>query len=342
MRVAIVGSGLQCQRRAPVIASSKEDQLAIICGITRESTEAAARRFNCRAAENWRHVVVRDDIDAVLVCTPPDIHAEIGIAALRNGKHVLCEKPLCRTLEEARAIIAAVRASGRVFKCGFNHRFHPAIMEMKRLADGGDLGRPMFGRCRYGLIGRPGFEQEWRADPKRAAGGQLAEQGIHGIDLFRWFLGEIVDVSCMTATHYFTAQSLEDNGMATFRTALGATASLHSSMTQWKNLFSFEIFGEDAYAIAQGLGSSYGTETLTWGRRDFDAPFSDTTIEYRGGDSSWAAEWRDFTHAVREGRQPSIGTAEDGLQALRVALACYESNQSRRFVGLDEFGREVT
>jgi len=339
MRVAIIGAGLQCQRRAPVILSSREDKLVVICGVAAQTTEPMARRFQCESSLDWRSVVARDDIDAVLICTPPDLHTEIATAALHRGKHVLCEKPLCRTAEEANRIAQMVKDTGRIFKCGFNHRYHPAVLEAKRLADRGDLGRPLFGRCRYGLIGRPGYENEWRANPERAVGGHLGEQGVHGIDLFRWFFGEITDVACMTSTQYFSEQPMEDNGMATFRMANGATASLHSSMTQWKNLFSFEVFGEDGYAIVEGLGGSYGTESLTWGRRDFTAPFSHTTIEYRGGDSSWAAEWKEFATAVREGRQPSIGSVADGVEALRITLACYESNRSRRFVKVDDIHR---
>lgn len=336
MRVAIIGAGLQCQRRAPVITSSHDDKLVVICGTELHPADQMARRFQCESSPDWMSVVKRDDIDAVLVCTPPDIHADIAIAAMHAGKHVLCEKPLCRTTEEATRIATAVKQTGRAFKCGFNHRYHPAVLEAKRLLDRGELGRPLFGRCRYGLIGRPGYENEWRANPERAVGGHLGEQGVHGIDLFRWFFGEIQDVSCMTSIQYFTEQSMEDNGMATFRMANGATASLHSSMTQWKNLFSFEVFGEDGYAIVEGLGGSYGTESLTWGRRDFTAPFSHTTIEYRGGDSSWAAEWKEFAAAVRSGRQPAIGTVADGVQALRATLACYESNRTRRFVSVGD------
>jgi len=156
------------------------------------------------------------------------------------------------------------------------------------------------------------------------------------MDLFRWFLGEVSDVSCMISTQYFHEQPMEDNGMATFRMHNGATASLHSSMTQWKNLFSFEIFGEDGYVLVDGLGASYGVESLSFGKRDFTAPFSTRTTEYRGGDKSWDVEWKDFAEAVREGRQPTIGGVADGIEALRLTLACYESDRARRFVAMDE------
>jgi predicted dehydrogenase len=334
MRVAIIGAGLQCRRRAPVIAGSKTDQLVVICGSAEEPTRQMAERFGCESSLDWKEVTSRFDIDAVVVCTPPNSHTAISIDALSHGKHVLCEKPLCRTLEEATQLAQAIAMSKKTFKCGFNHRYHPAMLEAKKLLDSGILGRPMVGRCRYGLVGRPGFEKEWRADPERAAGGQLGEQGIHGIDLFRWFIGEISDVSCMISTQFFKLQPMEDNGMAIFRMANGATASLHSSMTQWKNLFSLEVYGEDGYAQIEGLGGGYGLEKLTWGKRDFSAPFSHTTIEYRGGDTSWAAEWEDFAKAASEGRQPAMGTIEDGVKALELTLACYTSSKERRFVSM--------
>ena len=113
---------------------------------------------------------------------------------MEAGKHVLCEKPLCRTIEEADRMLAVAKATGRVLKCGFNHRHHPAVEEARRIVDSGRLGRLIIGRCRYGIVGRPGYENEWRADPTRAVGGHMGEQGIHAIDLFRWFLGDVEQV----------------------------------------------------------------------------------------------------------------------------------------------------
>ena len=223
MRVAIIGAGLQCRRRAPVLVDSKDDELVAITSLEFPHAEATARQFGCKADRAWEETVHRSDIDAVVVCTPPYAHAEISIAAMRAGKHVLCEKPLSRTLEEAEAMAEVSRETGRVLKCGFNHRHHPAIWEAHRRLEAGELGRPVFARCRYGICGRPGYEKEWRADPAQAAGGQFIEQGTHGIDLIRWFLGDIAEVSCMTATHFFKEQPLEDDGLAIFRTGAGAT-----------------------------------------------------------------------------------------------------------------------
>jgi len=339
MRVAIIGAGLQCRRRAPVVVESQEDELVAIASLHYEHAKAAAERFGCEAERDWQAVVERGDVEAVVVCTPPHVHAEISVAALRAGKHVLCEKPLTRTEAEAEEMVKAADESGRVLKCGFNHRHHPAIWEAHRIVAEGAIGRPLTGRCRYGICGRPGYEKEWRADPRQAAGGQFIEQGTHAIDLFRWFLGEIEEVACMTAVHYFRKQELDDNGMALFRCAGGATAMMHASLTQWKNLFSFEVFGEDGYVVVEGLGASYGTERLMVGRRDFTAPFRDEVTEFRGGDRSWREEWREFTAAVKEGRAP-LGDGGDGLAAMRVALTAYRAERERAVLAVGAGGRE--
>jgi predicted dehydrogenase len=335
MRAAIIGAGLQMRRRAPVIVGARDDLLIEVAGTT-EGPPAGFEQYGCTWSDDWRRTVARSDIDAVLVCTPPHNHAEITIAALDSGKHVLCEKPLCRSLAEADAMLTAAARSGLTLKCGFNHRHHPAIWEAKRRLDAGDLGAPIAARCRYGICGRPGYETEWRANPERAAGGQFAEQGVHAIDLFRWFLGELIEVSCMTTIGYFKEQSLDDNGMALFRASNGALATLHSSLTHWKNLFSFEVIGEDGYVMIEGLGASYGTERLFIGKRDFTAPFQDHVIEYRGGDPSWLAEWQEFKDAIAQGREP-LGSARDGREAVKATLASYHAERTRTVVDIPRF-----
>jgi predicted dehydrogenase len=336
MRVSFVGAGLQARRRVPVIVQSLDDELVEVVGTESAPPKGLIDQIDCAWSNDWKRAVGRADVDAIVVCTPPDLHAEITIAALEAGKHVLCEKPLCRTLTEAEAMVAAARRANRVLKCGFNHRHHPAILEARKRFERGDFGRPIAARCRYGICGRPGYENEWRADPKRAAGGQFAEQGTHAVDLFRWFLGDLAEVSCMTSIGYFRKQSLEDNGIALFRSADGALATLHSSLTHWKNLFSFELLGEDGYFEVEGLGASYGTERLIIGKRDFDAPFQDHVIEYRGGDTSWKSEWLEFKQAIAENRTP-LGSDIDGLEAVRLVLAAYHAEKSNSVVRVDSF-----
>lgn len=327
MRVAIIGAGLQARRRAPVIKDWPGMELAIITARSKQDAETLAQKMGCEAGEGWESVVSRPDINIVLVCTPPDIHSAISIAALQAGKHVLCEKPLTKTIAEAEKLIAIARAAGLILKCGFNHRHHPAIWKAKELFDQGGFGEPIFGRCIYGICGRPGYEKEWRANPHIVSGGQFMEQGIHAVDLFRWFLGNFQKVTGFTSSKYFHIQPLEDNGFALLHTASGVVASIHSSLTQWKNLFTFEIFGSDGYFRVEGLGGGYGNEKLFIGRRDFSAPFTEEVIEYRGDDRSWFEEWKEFTAAIQEKREP-LGNGVDGLEALKIVNAVYQAAQN--------------
>ena len=340
MRVGIIGAGLQAKRRGPVVRDFPGTELVAIASIHWDTAKQLADRLGCQAAEDWESLVARPDIDVVLVCTPPHVHANISIAAMKTGKHVLCEKPLAKTIAEAVEMVKVSRANGAKLKCGFNHRNHPGIQKAKQWFDDGLIGKVNFIRCRYGIGGRTNYEQEWRADPKIVGGGHLMEQGIHGIDLARWFAGDFTEVSCLTATHYWKMKPLEDNAFALYRTAGGAIASIHSSLTQWKNLFSFEIFGHDGYISVDGLGGSYGTERAIFGKRDFTAPFGEEVIEFRGEDRSWYEEWKEFVSAIEEDREP-LGNGEDGLEALRLVHAAYESARKAAVLKLSDFRPSV-
>ncbi len=331
MNTAIIGAGLMCNRRAPVLIESKETRLKVIASKNFSDAKSMAVKFNCEATEHWQDIVSRKDIDAIIVCTPPHVHAEISIAAMKSGKHVLCEKPLTKTISEAEEMVKIAKENRVILKCGFNHRHHPAISEGKRLLDQGEIGKPLFSRCIYGICGRPDYQTEWRADPNQAAGGQFIEQGSHAIDLFRWFLGELKTVSCITSRLFFKEQPLDESGMAIFEAQSGATASLHTTLTQWKNHFEFEVFGDEGYIKIEGLGSSYGVEKLTFGKRDFSGPFANTITEYRRGDISWKLEWIEFVEAIKNNHQP-LGNGDDGLAAMKIALAAYESERIKKSI----------
>jgi predicted dehydrogenase len=157
------------------------------------------------------------------------------------------------------------------------------------------------------------------------------EQGIHVIDLFRWFLGEIQDVSAVAETSYWPIAPLEDNAFVTCRTRAGVPASLHSSLTQWKNIFSFEVYGKEGYLAVEGLGGGYGTEKLITGRAAFDRPFAYETTEFRSGDTSWKDEWLAFVNSIDTG-MAVLGSGTDGVEALRIVFAAYEAARVGRRV----------
>ncbi len=329
MRVAIIGAGSQCRRRAPVVREWPGSELACIASHRFEDAKSMASQFGCEPVATWIDAVTRRDVDIVLVCTPPYAHAEICVMALREGKHVLCEKPMCRTEAEAEEMVRVALETGRILKCGFNLRHHPAISEAKRIVIEGGIGRVMFARCKHGTGWVKANENGWRSDPNRAAGGWFIEHGIHAIDLFRWFMGDVAEVGCMTGSQYNQDRSLDDNGMALFRMQSGAIASLHTSMTQWKPVFNLEIFGDEGYVIVDGLGTCYGTEKLVFGKRDFKGPPSHQVTEYREDDLSWRDEWKEFMLAIEEIREP-VGNGEDGLASIRIALKAYEAERLGR------------
>ncbi len=331
LKVGLIGAGLQGKRRAPVLKQFDGTELVMVAAAHQETAQRLADGMGCQATDDWREVVERDDIDVILVCTPPDLHASISTAAMNNGKHVLCEKPLTRTLKESEELLVAAQANRVILKCGFNHRHHPGIQQAKSWFDEGMIGEPNFIRCRYGICGRPGYEKEWRANPKIVSGGHLMEHGIHAIDLSRWFLGEFTEVIGFRSTQFWDMAPLEDNAFAILRTEKEQVASIHSSLTQWKNLFSFELFGQDGYILVEGLGGSYGTEKVTLGKRAFLKPFREETTEFRGGDVSWYEEWKEFAAAIDEKREP-LGNGYDGLEALRLVYAVYESAAEEKTV----------
>jgi predicted dehydrogenase len=333
-KVAMVGAGLQGGRRAPPVLEDPGWELALVVDRHEDRAQRLAKACTAKTSTDWRAAVEQKDIDAVLVLTYPDTHAEISIAALEAGKHVLCEKPLSYTLEEGRRMNAAASKAKRVLKCGFNHRHHPAVLEAHRLFAEGKIGKPAFGRGRYGIGGRPAMTKEWRSDPKVAPGGQLMEQGVHLVDLFRWFLGETTQVTGMMSHTVWPIDPLEDNGFLLMRSGGGVVASVHASLTQWINLFDFEIYGESGSLRVEGLGASYGVEKLHFSRHDPTGPFAYETTEYRGGDVSWRGEWKEFTRAVDEGGEP-LGSGVDGFRAMEVVDAAYRASRTGRTIALD-------
>jgi predicted dehydrogenase len=163
--------------------------------------------------------------------------------------------------------------------------------------------------------------------PELSGGGELVDQGIHLIDLARWFLGDFEKVQGHIAT-YFWKMPVEDNGFLLLRTTGGQTAFLHASWTEWKNTFSFEIYGRTGKLEITGLGGSYGTERLTfYGMSAAMGPPDTTTWEYPMADDSWEIEFSEFLDDIRLGRDPAAGVA-DAQAALRVVEKIYEESEA--------------
>lgn len=314
-RFALVGCGLIGKKR---IATLPEGSLQVVCDLERSKAEAIARAAKCRATTDVEQALA-GDVDGVIVATTNSTLAPITAQALKAGKHVLVEKPAGITLQEVENLERLAGASGSIVRVGYNHRYHPSFQRARQLVDSGALGPLMFIRGRYGHGGRLGYDREWRANPTLSGGGELIDQGVHLIDLAGWFLGDFTSVAGHADT-YFWDMPVDDNAFLDLRNAEGKTAWLQVSCTEWKNLFSFEIYGRLGKLHIQGLGGSYGVEQLAhYHMLPAMGPPETTIYEFPGADTSWQLEMNELMKDIAEQR-----VATPGLREARKALEVVE------------------
>jgi predicted dehydrogenase len=332
LSVAIIGAGRVGQIRAAVIRGSSRARLVAVADTDLVRAEKLAEGTSAEVSSDWLAIVTRDDVDAIVVSTPTKFHAEITVAALQAGKHVLCEKPLGRNVCEARRLFDAAHTSGLLLKTGFNYRHMGHVRKAKGLLEAEVLGPLHFLRCRYGHGGRPGYEKEWCTDAELSGGGVLLEQGIHIFDLVRHLLGEPSKILAQTERFYWNFPAVEDNGFCMMQTPSGQTAQIHVSWTQWVNLFELEVFGRDGYLRLEGRDGHYGPQRLIWGKRtpEHSRPVEEL-FEFVAPDDSWTREWQEFHAAIDEAREPT-GSASDGLRAQQLIEAAYESASRQSWV----------
>jgi predicted dehydrogenase len=328
VNIGIIGCGAIGTKRAEQIGNA----VLVHCvdTVLSRAEHLASRRKGCAAGADWRELLDRADIDAVVVATPQDLQASIARAAIAAGIHVLVEKPAARHVDELQDLPELAAKHNVRVRVGFNHRYHRAFQQARRLVDSGILGPLLYVRARYGHGGRPGYADEWRAQPLRSGGGSLIDQGVHLIDLARWFLGEFVDVTGFAHT-YFWDMPVEDNGFMLLKTATQQAAFMHVSCTEWKNTFSWELYGREGKLQVEGLGGSYGVEKLFWYKNLPEMGPPETTIwEYPMQDNSWGIEMAEFMEDIRSSREPSAGL-NDALEALTVVQKlCRESGYDHR------------
>ncbi len=337
IRVAVVGAGWFGSRRAMVAATNPSSEVRVLVDAIAERARKVASGIGCAYTTDWEEVVVREDIDVVIVSTPTSFLPVVAQSALEAGKHVLCEKPFGPGANEVLPAVEAARRKHLRLKVGYNHRYHPAIEKAYRLFQEGAIGRVQFLRCRYGHGGRPDYDQDWRAQAD-SGGGQLLDQGVHALDLFRWFLGDFHEVTGFLSTVFWPIAPLEDNVFALLRTEDGRVASLHASWTNWKNIFSFEVFGERGYLSVEGLGGNYGLERLLLGvRHTLGANPKEQLWEFPEEDSSLQHEWEDFLQCIRDGREPA-SNGQESWQTLKLVAAIYRAAREGNTVRVETYG----
>jgi predicted dehydrogenase len=323
MRVAIAGCGLIGRKRAQALRVS--DEVVGCFDVVPEAAATLAANHDARPCASLAELLALAP-DVVVVAVTHDRLAEFSRAALSAGAHVLVEKPAGIGVTEVDALAAAADATGRRVKVGFNHRFHPGTARAITEAQSGVHGDVLHARARYGHGGRPGYDREWRARPERSGGGEIVDQGMHLLDLSHWLLGPLPLHSALLRTHFWDTP-VDDNaalllGEAGSRTA--PWAMLHVSWTEWKNLFSLEIYCRTAKLQVDGLVRSYGPQTLRIYRMKPDLGRPEVeTLRYPDDDRSWTAEWLHFVEAVADGSR-MMGELADARYAWSIVEDAYE------------------
>jgi len=325
-RYAVVGCGCIGEKRIKMLHPG---QLAIACDVDPQKARSFIKRNGSgHITTNYKVAVADPAVDIVIVSTINCFLSKVTAAAIKSGKHVLVEKPAGIDSQEIKNLIRLAKKHKVYVRPGFNHRFHPAISKAHEIVSSGVLGPLMFICGRYGHGGRVGYHKEWRANPKLSGGGELIDQGVHLIDLARWFLGDFKTVHGTTMT-YFWKMPVEDNAFLQLQTKKGQIAWLHASCTEWKNMFSLEIYGREGKLQIDGLGGSYGLERLRYYKMlpQMGPPVT-SEWKFSGNDDSWSKEIKVFEEDIRSRREPTPNLS-DALEVMHCVETIYKRNGYR-------------
>jgi predicted dehydrogenase len=325
MRVAVIGCGGIGKRRGTAAKNVEGFSVVVGADVLEESARAFGETYDCDWTTDWEAAVTRPDVDLVVVATANNVHAPISIRAMEAGKHVICEKPLARNPEECRGMVETASRMGVKLKTGFNHRFSHQTWKAHELFRDGAIGDLIFVRGRTGHGQGEALSKRWFGNFDLSGGGTFLDNGVHLLDLSRWFMGDFVEATGYVHTHLPALGQCEDNGFGIYKSADGRICQLQSSWTQWKGYLFLELFGEKG-----SLAINYDDATCTLVRRGAEA----TVWQYAGiPDRSWDREYEEMAAAVREDREP-LANGYDGWQAVRMAYAVYESSRTGRAVAL--------
>ena len=334
----IVGAGTVAAMHADAIAALPSARLVAVTDVDVSAAEALAASRGAAAERDLDALLARGDVDVVCVCVPSGQHAELGMRAGKAGKHLVVEKPVDVTLEAADRLIRAARAAGVALTVISQHRFDPGLIEARRLIDEGALGRLVLGEAStkwyrsQAYYDSAAWRGTWAMD-----GGSLLNQGIHYVDLLRWCMGPVAEVTavCTTQAHQIEA---EDTSLAIVRFTSGAVGTIMSSTAAFPGFPQrLEITGTKGTVIIEDgrlVSRAFGTpaQPADSGAQPADRPGAaadPAALDVSGH----AAQLADLLAAIDEGRAPAVD-GEAGRAALEIVCAVYESSRLGRTVTL--------
>ncbi len=336
IRVGVIGSGSICRHRhAPEYAVNKDVEIVAFADRVPERAEFCVKKYGGKAYGKWEEVVGLKDVDAVSVCTPNALHAPITIAALEAGKHVLCEKPMATSHDEATAMIQAAQKAGKFLMIGHNQRLAPLHVKAKQILQSGIIGRVITFRTSFSHGGPEGWSIEgasgWFFDKKMAFVGAMGDLGVHKADLLRWLLGEeVVEVSSFVDRLEKTFGDVDDTAVCLLRTQSGAVGTLTASWTHHPGEDNATIVYGEKGILRIGADKNYGVVVnLASGENQYFETGRMQSNE--AGGQTETGVIRAFVSAVTSGTPPEI-SGEEGRRALAIILACLESAETKTHV----------
>jgi predicted dehydrogenase len=333
LKVGIAGIGVVGRKRKDCV--DRHQQMLVVAGCDRNFDRDGFMWEGIRCHRDYRKLL-EEDLDVLIVCLTNEIAAEVTIAGLEKGLHVFCEKPPGRDIEDIARVVACHRRHPNLkLMYGFNHRYHESVQDALTIIRSEKLGRIMNMRGIYGKAKMVTFNQpDWRTKREIAGGGVLLDQGIHMVDLMRFFAGEFTEVhSYISNAHW--GYDVEDNAYALMRTSSGIVGMLHSSATQWRHRFNLDINLERGSLILGGILSgtkSYGDETLTVVYADPENDRGDPKEQMTryNRDPSWDAEIEAFADCILENKEVVNGTPVDALHTMQLVYQIYYADRAWR------------
>jgi len=277
--------------------------------------------------DNYQKLLTQN-LDILFVSLPNYLTAQVTIAGLENGLHVFCEKPPGRDVQDIKNVIKVEREHPKLkLKYGFNHRYHASVAEAKRIIDSNQYGEIINIRGVYGKSSIIPFDTGWRSERKYAGGGILLDQGIHMLDMIRYFAGDFEEIKSFVSNSYWR-HDVEDNAYAIMRNKNGCVAMIHSTATQWQHKFRLEIALRDSLLELTGILSgskSYGEEKLKIIPRNSGSAvgsFYEITNSYLE-DNSWRDEINEFAELIIEDNPVENGNSTDALRVMEMIYCIY-------------------
>jgi predicted dehydrogenase len=347
MQFGLIGAGCIGQLRAQALAKVPGAKLVAVVDVDQERVVQAAGSARARVCKDVAELLGSDQVEAVIVSTPPQFHEEAALAALAAGKHVLCEKPLSNSLDACRRMLEAAQKSGKTLATGFNHRYFPAIRFLKQTLADGCIGKLDHIRAFAGHEGLSQFRAPWEYNKAVIGGGALMDVGIHVIDLTAYILGDVREVFGIASNEVWHLPS-EDNGFALLRSASGTVATLHATWSEWKGYrFYVEAYGDKGmvrayYAPMMNLLIEKPTAESKPRRRFLFYPMNALREKLFGWQSTvietFRQELTDFISLSRDGKGSRIADGYAGFRAVEIANAVYRSSVEKRSITLSHFG----